>query len=81
MIVDRSHSLDVVEVQVELADDLVRSFGTFDAARDANPELDRKIGALLRHSLGINCRVTLMPPKGVPRSEGKMVRVVDRRKA
>jgi phenylacetate-CoA ligase len=80
LIVDRDHAMDTIEVQVELADALLRDWGGFDPHHPQAEPLRQKAAHMLKSALGISCRVTLMPPKSVPRSEGKAVRVVDRRK-
>jgi len=36
------------------------------------------VGELLRAHLGLNPDVVIVPPKTIPRSEGKAVRVVER---
>ena len=42
-------------------------------------ELSLRVGEPLRAPLGLNPEVTIVPPKTIPRSEGKAVRVVERR--
>ena len=42
--------------------------------------LSEHIQVLLKDNLGITADVLLMKPKAVPRSEGKAVRVIDKRK-
>jgi phenylacetate-coenzyme A ligase PaaK-like adenylate-forming protein len=36
------------------------------------------VTARLRAALGLGVEVTLMPPRAIPRSEGKAVRVIER---
>jgi phenylacetate-CoA ligase len=79
LVVDRAHALDTVEVQVEVTEEVARAWGGFDPHREEAVALTRSVGHLLKDALGVTCEVRLMPPKGVPRSEGKAVRVVDRR--
>ncbi len=79
VVVDRDRSLDTVEVQVEVTDEVARGWGGFDPSREEAIRLSREVAHLLKDALGISCKITLMPPHGVPRSEGKAVRVVDRR--
>ena len=46
-----------------------------------NPEvvaLSLRVRELLRAHLGLNPEVAIVPPKTIPRSEGKAVRVVER---
>ncbi len=68
IVVDREHALDTVEVQVE-----ARVSG--DGER-----LTERVGLLMRNMLGIAVDVTVLEPHAIPRSEGKALRVVDRRK-
>ena len=74
LIVDRVGNLDTLEVQVEvtpsLFSDKVRSIESLGAR--IRKELDQ--------TLGIACKVTLVEPKTLARSEGKAVRVTDLRK-
>ena len=40
--------------------------------------LSLRVRELLRAHLGLNPEVTIVPPKTIPRSEGKAVRVLER---
>jgi len=71
LVVDRERALDVLEVRVEAKD------GVYQQAEV--PALEERIAKRIREELGISAKVTVMPPKQIPRSEGKAVRVVDRR--
>ena len=51
----------------------------FDAVRLIE-KTDAKIKAAVASTLGISAKVTLLPPKSITRSEGKAVRVIDKRK-
>jgi phenylacetate-CoA ligase len=74
LIVDREHnSLDELEVRVEAPAGL---WG--DAERLG--ELERRLGDDIQSTLGITCSVQLVAPGELPRSEGKAVRVVDKRR-
>ena len=74
IIVDRVNQLDVLEVQVEVNERLFS-----DEVRKL--ELVRKkIQNELESTLGLSIQVTLVEPKTIQRSEGKAVRVIDRRK-
>jgi phenylacetate-CoA ligase len=68
LIVERHGALDELTVACEPADDAV------DRAA-----LAARVGAALREDTGLRMAVELMAPGEVPRSEGKAVRVVDRR--
>ena len=50
----------------------------FDPARPEVAALSLKVGELLRAHLGLNPEISIVPPKTIPRSEGKAVRVVER---
>ncbi len=78
LVVDRRHSFPTIEVHVEPADERVRAWGGFDSARPEVVALSLRVGELLRAHLGLNPEVAIVPPKTIPRSEGKAVRVVER---
>ena len=73
LVVDRKGNLDDLEVRVEVSEEMFASEIRKLEALEAN--IKRKIES----ALGINVRVKLVEPKSIPRSEGKAVRVVDRR--
>ncbi|MCE5199418.1 phenylacetate--CoA ligase [bacterium] len=73
IVVDREGSMDSLEVWVEVSPNMVS-----DEVR-ALEGLERKISAELHSVLGINCKVKLVEPKTIARSEGKAKRIVDRR--
>lgn len=73
IVVDRIGNRDTIEVQVELAPEMA-------AANDIpNYEREAKIVAELKSMLGIKVDVKVLAPKTIVRSEGKAVRVVDKR--
>ena len=74
IVVDRENNFDSIEVRVELSSENFR---------DTVKGLDRQAKELseaLKVILGINAKVKLMEPNSLPRSEGKAVRVIDKRK-
>ncbi|MEN6581561.1 MAG: phenylacetate--CoA ligase [Armatimonadota bacterium] len=73
IVVDREGSMDSLEVWVEVSPNMVS-----DEVR-ALEGLERKISAEFHSVLGINCKVKLVEPKTIARSEGKAKRIVDRR--
>ncbi len=73
LIVDREENLDTLEVQVEVNE------RTFSDEIKILQELTDKIRKEIKDLLGVTCRVRLVEPKTIPRSEGKARRVVDRR--
>lgn len=74
LIVDRVGNLDTLEIQVEMKEDM-----EFDAVRLIE-KTEAKIKAAVASTLGISAKVALLPPKSITRSEGKAVRVIDKRK-
>jgi phenylacetate-CoA ligase len=76
--VDRSHGFPAIEVHVEPSEARVREWGGFDSARPEVIALSMRVRELLRAHLGLNPEVAIVPPKTIPRSEGKAVRVVER---
>ncbi|MBQ4492655.1 MAG: phenylacetate--CoA ligase, partial [Deltaproteobacteria bacterium] len=74
IIVDRVHNSDTLDVQVEMTPEMFT---------DNLGEISRRQEALvdgLRSMLGLAAKVTLVEPKTIARSEGKAVRVIDKRK-
>ena len=80
LVVDRSHEFPTLEVQVEPTEERGAAVGRLrlePAGGDrACPRASRS--ACGAH-LGLNPEVAIVPPKTIPRSEGKAVRVIERR--
>ncbi|MBR2575895.1 MAG: phenylacetate--CoA ligase, partial [Firmicutes bacterium] len=74
IIVDRVGSSDTFDVLVEMPEDL---FGDTVAAISRR---EKQIVSSLKSMLGIVAKVRLVEPKSIERSEGKAVRVIDKRK-
>ena len=74
IVVDREHNFDSIEVQVEIS-----SVVFSDTVRGLSQRA-RELSEALKSILGVNAKVTLLEPNTIPRSEGKAVRVIDRRK-
>lgn len=75
----------------EIVVDRVGNTDTFDVNVEMNPEqftdtvsgitaLEKSLSNAMKVMLGINPAVHLVPPKSIKRSEGKAVRVIDKRK-
>jgi phenylacetate-CoA ligase len=86
IVVKREGTLDQVEVKVEVVENLFRSIAQevlSDEVVGADHrlhDLRNKIAYLIRDTLGLTIKVTLMAPGTIPRSEGgKLRRVVDMR--
>ena len=78
LMVDRSHDFPAIVGHVELSEARVRDWGGLDSARPEVIALSMRVRELLRAHLGLNPEVAIVPPKTIPRSEGKAVRVVER---
>ncbi len=74
LVVDRQGTLDILEVQVEVSEEVFS-----DEVRKLE-ELGAQIRRELESSLGVGVKVRLVEPKSIERSEGKAKRVIDRRK-
>jgi len=74
IIVDRVNNADTLEVMVEMTPE------NFSDTLGHITEMEKNIVAALKSMLGIYARVKLVAPKTIARSEGKAVRVIDKRK-
>ncbi|MBM6871492.1 phenylacetate--CoA ligase [Pseudoflavonifractor phocaeensis] len=74
IIVDRVNNTDTLEVQVEMTPEM------FSDQLSQVSEMEKKLVGDLKSMLGIYAKVRLVAPKSIQRSEGKAVRVIDRRK-
>ncbi len=73
IVVDRVNNFDTIEVRVELTANLFS-----DTVRDISIK-ERALAEAIKSLLGISAKVTLLEPNSIARSEGKAVRVIDRR--
>ena len=74
IVVDRVNNNDTFEVNVEMTADQFT-----DKVSDIL-SMEKSLADALKTMLGINPKVHLVPPKSIVRSEGKAVRVIDKRK-
>jgi phenylacetate-CoA ligase len=74
LVVDRVENLDVREVQVEVSPNV------FSDEIKRLEDLERRIRDEVQSYLGVSVKVRLMEPRSIQRSEGKAVRVIDKRK-
>ena len=74
IIVDRVNNTDTLDVQVEMTPEMFT-----DDIGDIQ-KMQRTLVEGLRSMLGLSAKVTLVAPKTIARSEGKAVRVIDKRK-
>ena len=73
IIVDRVKNNDTIEVNAEMTDEMMEDTSVSVAQRE------KSIVTGLKSMLGIKVDVHVVPPKTIPRSEGKAVRVIDKR--
>ncbi len=74
IIVDRKNNSDTLEVMVEMTQE------NFSDSLGEITEMEKSLVAALKAMLGIYAKVRLVAPKSIARSEGKAVRVIDKRK-
>jgi len=81
LIVTRDRTLDELEVKVESSEGFAKQLGgSFTGEESEVQELAMRCQRKLLGVLGINAKLTVVPPGAVPRSEGgKLRRVVDKR--
>ncbi|MXY22839.1 MAG: phenylacetate--CoA ligase [Dehalococcoidia bacterium] len=74
LLLERGEShMDDLTVRVEASEKLYRDSEDVGA-------VERKLAVTLQSRLGVGCRVEVVAPKQMPRSEGKAVRIVDNRR-
>ena len=74
ILVDRVNNTDTLEVQVEMtSDNFSDNLGKITA-------MEKELISAIKSMLGIAAKVRLVAPKSIARSEGKAVRVIDKRK-
>ncbi|MBP5605446.1 MAG: phenylacetate--CoA ligase [Ruminiclostridium sp.] len=74
IIVDRVGTTDTFEIKVEFSDDMFS-----DVIRNVE-SLEKKLSNDIQQILGVKAKITFVEAKSIPRSEGKAVRVIDKRK-
>ena len=74
ILVDRQNHTDTLDINVELSPEQFS-----DTMRDI-AAYEKKLASAITTMLGIKPTVHLVPPKSIARSEGKAVRVIDKRK-
>lgn len=74
IIVDREGALDVMEVLVEVSEQL------FSDEIKTLESFAKRIEQELKEALAVSCKVRLVEPRTIQRSEGKAKRVIDKRK-
>jgi len=71
LVIERQGALDHLTIEVE---------ALAAASDEAQDKLGGAVGQHVKSLIGVTCAVTIKPPGGIPRSEGKAVRVRDLRK-
>ncbi len=74
ILVDRINNTDTLEVMVEMTPE------NFSDNLGKITDMEKNLVAALKAMLGIYAKVRLVAPKSIARSEGKAVRVIDKRK-
>ncbi len=74
ILVDRINNTDTLDINVELTQEQFKEYN------DNVEGYEKKLAAAITTMLGIRPKVHLLAPKSVVRSEGKAVRVIDKRK-
>ncbi len=73
VIVDRVGSLDVMEIQVELKEEM------FSDEIKKIETIQKQLAQDMQSSIGISAKITLVSPSSLPRTDGKAKRVIDLR--
>ena len=74
ILVDRVNNSDTLDVEVEMTPEMFSDSVTAVSTRE------KELVDALKSMLGIYAKVTLVAPKTIARSEGKAVRIIDKRK-
>lgn len=74
LVVDRVDNMDTLEVKVEVSEDIFS-----DEVKELQA-LEKGLQKDIKDIIGVSCKVRLVEPKSIARSEGKAVRVIDNRK-
>ncbi len=74
LVVDRVDNLDTLTVKVEVGESL------FSDEVKRLQEIEKGLSNDIKEYLGVSAKVKLVEPKGIERSQGKAVRVIDNRK-
>ncbi len=74
LVVGRENSSDTLEVQVELKEDMISDTVSH------MENIRNRISEQIKSVVGVSAKITIVPPKTLPRFEGKARRVIDNRK-
>ncbi|MEG1178989.1 MAG: phenylacetate--CoA ligase, partial [Oscillospiraceae bacterium] len=73
IIVERKNNLDIMTVCIEMSDEMFS-----DSVRKLE-DIERKVESAMQSTLSVSAKIHLVEPHSLPRSEGKAVRVIDKR--
>lgn len=76
--IDRKETLDQADLHVEISEDFFGKIGG-DIRHKGVEELERKVAHQIKANCLVSMRVKVFPPKSIPRSQGKAVRIIDLR--
>ena len=80
LVVTKDGVMDRLILEVEVSEKFVRRLGpSFSLDHESCGRLSFRLRNLLKDVLGVTTEVVLREPRAIPRSEGKAVRVIDRR--
>ena len=74
LIVDRVNDTDTLEIQVEISPEM------FSDTVKSLEDQEKIIKSAVESTLGIAAKIRLVEPKTIQRTEGKAIRVIDKRK-
>jgi phenylacetate-CoA ligase len=74
LIVDRKGRMDTLEVDIEIKEEV------FTGTKKDLQHMEKEIENDIKEMLGFSCKIRLVKPKTIQRSEGKATRVIDKRK-
>jgi phenylacetate-CoA ligase len=78
VVIEREGALDRFEVQCELTTEYMRQIGDLANSHDV-VRLTKEISHTMKNTLGVSVQLKLHEPHTIPRSEGKAIRIVDKR--
>lgn len=80
LVVEKVNSLDQLTIEVELTEEAAKGLGgVFDSEHEKVVQLTKMLFGKLKEELGVSSIVKIYQPGTIPRSEGKAVRIIDRR--
>lgn len=71
--VERKNNLDIMTVKIELSEKMFS-----DSVREIE-KIEKDVSAAMLSTLGVSTKIKFVEPNSLPRSEGKAIRVIDKR--